>query len=435
MSHINNAHGILRIIQSIASKRESGELEIISSRNHGTLRFSKGKLVDATLGSLSGFQAVNAAVSLHDVEFSFKPLNSTLATASISPNERRVLKTFFGIEVAEPTGSVEPPIGWNTTPQKVVPLAEVDEVDQSDLEETPTLEVSPVVLSEVEEPLLETPFITNETSAESRVQLETPFIAAEPIQEMLMTPGPDPENVNAQESWLRQSDKVGQRRAEFFRRMPVAVIVLLLVSLAAAAAITLITKLKPNRELAAVPSTATQSTTPDSKQSSVPNTQHDVQQAASKAETISVAPQQSPQTVSPAGAARQRDEATHHDVQNLSGEWHVINTVSKTDYRSFQNMQIGFRLNIQQKGKNFTATGEKVSENGRVLPARSRTPIHVTGSIDGDKVVATFIEEGSLRRTNGRFTWRLQNENAALTGTFVAAAANSSGKSAATREQ
>ena len=98
-------------------------------------------------------------------------------------------------------------------------------------------------------------------------------------------------------------------------------------------------------------------------------------------------------------------------------------------------MQIGFRLKIQQRGNDFTATGEKISENGRQLPARSRTPIRVTGSIDGDNVVATFIENGSMRKTNGRFSWRLQNENASLTGTFVTAAANSSGKSAATREQ
>jgi hypothetical protein len=36
------------------------------------------------------------------------------------------------------------------------------------------------------------------------------------------------------------------------------------------------------------------------------------------------------------------------------------------------------------------------------LPAGDRTPIHVTGSIDGDRVVATFVEDGRMRRTNGR---------------------------------
>ena len=61
------------------------------------------------------------------------------------------------------------------------------------------------------------------------------------------------------------------------------------------------------------------------------------------------------------------------------------------------------------------------------LPAASRTPIRVNGSIEGDQVVATFVEEGMPRPTNGRFTWKLDGQSAALSGTFVSAAANSSG--------
>ena len=76
MSDLKNAHGILDVVRSISSNRESGQLEISSSRNRGTLLFSKGKLVSAKLGTLTGFQAVNAAVSLRDVQFSFNPLTS-----------------------------------------------------------------------------------------------------------------------------------------------------------------------------------------------------------------------------------------------------------------------------------------------------------------------------------------------------------------------
>jgi hypothetical protein len=121
-------------------------------------------------------------------------------------------------------------------------------------------------------------------------------------------------------------------------------------------------------------------------------------------------------------------------VRDLSGEWKVINTVQKTAYKSFGNMEISFRLRIEKTGKDFTASGEKVSENGRNLPAASRTPIRVNGSIQGAEVVATFVEDGTTRRTNGRFIWKLQGENGPLSGTFVSAAANSSGKSAATRQ-
>ncbi|HEY6244403.1 MAG TPA: hypothetical protein VIX17_10670 [Pyrinomonadaceae bacterium] len=474
MSHSNNDQGILRVIQSIALNRESGELEIISSRNVGTLRFSKGKLVDATLGMLSGFQAINAAISLRDVQLNFKPLTSAPRPSSIAPNERRVLQSFFGIEAADETDHVvEPPIDWNADPHQVVPLSEVDEVDPSDLQDIP-IEVKPVVLPEVEEALAKPAVVRNEIPAESIIQSETRFVEEEPIPKML-TAQAEPENINGQEFLLPQSHRARRGRAEFLRRMPIAAVVLLLV-IAAVAAITLIPKLSEHRRLASVPSTAAeqpstdpqattpanpgsapntrrpleqapsksqtipvapQGTTPDSNQASVPNTRQPTEQTPSKSQTTPGAQQQTEasQTSPPLVAANRRSAFPKHEVQDLTGDWHVINTVDQTAYRSFQDMQIGFRLKIEQNGKDFRATGEKVSENGRPLPARSRTPIHVTGSIDGDNVVATFVEDGRARRTNGRFAWRLQDENAGLTGTFVTRAAKSSGKSAATREQ
>jgi len=55
--------------------------------------------------------------------------------------------------------------------------------------------------------------------------------------------------------------------------------------------------------------------------------------------------------------------------------------------------------------------------------------------VDGDMVVATFVEDGSVRRTNGRFVWKLQNGRDQLAGTFVSTAANSSGRSALTKQE
>jgi Domain of unknown function (DUF4388) len=437
MSDIQNAHGILHIIQSINSNRESGQLEIRSFGSRGTLLFNKGKLVDATLGSLTGFQAVNAAVSLRNVQFSFDPLTAPPGSGSIARNERIVLKRFFGIETAEMDGTddgVEPPIDWNATPHRVVPLAEGDEVDQNDLQDTPTVEVKPVVSSVLEEPLTETAFVGNETAGQSSVHAEQQFVAAETTPERQTRRKARPQNIINAEGF------------RFPLRLHVAVSLMLLLVLAAAA-IALIPKLKARRELASMaPRAAEQSlavpesTTPDVKKKSLPDSGHKVEQVVSKSQSTAVAQQQSPRVrsggPSSAVAAGQGDESAQRDpnVQDLTGEWKVINTVEQTGYKSFENMQIGFRLIIEQTGKDFTARGEKVSENGRNLPASNRTPIRVTGSVDGDKVVATFIEDGRMRRTNGRFTWRLQNENAALTGTFVSAAANSSGKSAATRQ-
>jgi hypothetical protein len=98
-------------------------------------------------------------------------------------------------------------------------------------------------------------------------------------------------------------------------------------------------------------------------------------------------------------------------------------------------MQVGFNLAINQNGRAFTGKGEKVSENGRSLPGSSRTPILVKGSIDGDKVQATFSEVGTARKSNGRFVWRVDKTGGGLTGTFVSTAARASGKSAATKGQ
>jgi hypothetical protein len=110
-----------------------------------------------------------------------------------------------------------------------------------------------------------------------------------------------------------------------------------------------------------------------------------------------------------------------------------VNTVQTSSYGSFANLQIGFILSINQTGRTFTATGHKVSENGHVLPASSRTPIQLKGVINGDSVEATFSEQGAARNTSGRFVWKI-NGAGGLRGTFASTAARSRGQSAATRE-
>ena len=124
-------------------------------------------------------------------------------------------------------------------------------------------------------------------------------------------------------------------------------------------------------------------------------------------------------------------QPTTSATPNLTGNWNVVNTVDQTSYQAYKNMKVGFTVSINQTGKDFTGKGEKISENGRTLPSTSRTPIEVRGTIDGDKVEATFSESGALRKTNGRFVWRIDKTNGGLTGTFVSTAAGTSGRSAA----
>ena len=122
-------------------------------------------------------------------------------------------------------------------------------------------------------------------------------------------------------------------------------------------------------------------------------------------------------------------------IQILSGEWSLVNTIEKTSYPAYVNLHIGYRVVINQVGKEFTAEGEKVSEDGRNLPSTSRTPIHMTGFVDGDTASATFVEEGAQRNTSGRVVWRVDAGGSRLIGSFVSTAAKSSGPSIAAKER
>ena len=122
-------------------------------------------------------------------------------------------------------------------------------------------------------------------------------------------------------------------------------------------------------------------------------------------------------------------------IQSLSGEWSVVNTIEKTSYPAYINLHIGYHVVINQVGTEFTAEGEKVSEDGRNLPSTSRTPIHMTGFVGGDTASATFVEEGAQRNTSGRVVWRVDAGGSRLIGTFVSTAAKSSGPSIAAKER
>ena len=330
--------GILDVIKSITSNRESGRLEIDASGTPGTLLFNEGKLVHASLGSLKGFPAVNAVVALRDVQFNFDHVVPASHSSAITPSERVVLKRFFGIEVAEmeeAKATVEP--DWNPAPEPVVPLTEVARA----------------------------------------------------------------------------------RRFAFLSQPVIAVSLALLVMLAVGAVV-LRSRMNLRQQTAAVATVVEPETKP------VAEPQPGVKPEAAQSITAS--------SVTPSSVIVAEPAAREAKVQDLTGDWHIINTVQKTAYKSYDNMQVGFRLKINQHGKQFTAKGEKFSENGQTLPAAGRTPIQLTGSIEGDKVVATFVEDGRMRRTNGRFVWRVQNGGDGLAGTFVTTAAKSSGKSAVSRQ-
>ena len=326
--------GILDVIRSLSDQAASGRLQISTGMTDGVLFFDKGKLVDAHVGRLNGFQAINALASVPDASYNFDPAIHPPAQTSITAKERVLLKDFFGIEAVE------------TEPPRDVDVSEVDPSWTDADDEATLVQTNPAV----EEPRFQ-----------HVSDIPTPPQPVEPL-----------------------------RRSTF---RPALFVILFLTALAAFALVYQLRK-------------------PDSTASMVPPVENP-------------SPAEAPQSTAVPDTAA---------VTDLTGNWNVVNTVEQTSYGAYRNMQIGFNVSINQTGNDFTGQGEKISENGRSLPAEGRTPIVVKGTIDGDKVEATFSETGATRKTNGRFVWRIDKTNGGLTGTFVSNAARSSGKSAAKKE-
>ena len=295
---------MLDFISTIAANRDSGRLNVVTDSAEGALLFRDGKLVDARVGSLRGFQAINALASMPGARFSFDRTVVPRVSNSITASERVVLRQFFGIE-------------------------------------------------------------TVETSAYEEVELA-------PVRGF---------------AWRRAL-------------VMAAIVVVLGVSAAVLVFMSHESSVRPT-EVSAVQSRSEEP-------------------APVASASIASAP------VAPAHDAPAAE-------QDLSGKWNVVNTVETTSYQSFKNMKIGFALSLNQNGTKITGEGQKISENGRSLPEGSRTPIQVQGSIDGNRIEATFFEEGTARKSNGRFVWRIDNSGN-LKGIFATTAARSSGKSAARRE-
>ena len=351
--------GILDAIGMLSSQRASGALQISTGLTEGALFFDRGQLVDARLGKLTGFQAINALASVPDASFKFDPAIAPPAQSSITASERMLLKDFFGIETADPEQSHDVDEIWedDSEPAQVVPLASLEPEYVDD---------QPLLSKADDEATLVKPKPT--------VAEPPPPLSHAPVAE----PPPPLSYAPAARSAFRP-----------------ALLLILLAVLAAAAAIAFLYRFRK----------------PDS--------------------TASVAPPV--QTATPADVPQEPRTEAAAAVPNLTGNWKVVNTVEQTSFQAYKNMEIGFNVSINQAGKDFTGKGEKISENGRDLPAAGRTPIEVKGTIDGDKVEATFLESGALRKTNGRFIWRIDKGSGGLTGTFISTAARTRGKSAATK--
>jgi hypothetical protein len=367
-------HEILDVIDILSSLHESGRLQITTGMTEGAIFFDKGELVDARLGKLTGFQAINAVASIPDATFSFDPSAAPPVRSLITPNERRLLKDFFGIGGVQHKLEEPDVIGPDhSAPAQVVPLSEVEDRESSSVVHAQSMPATPHFVDE--EASARPPTFTEADAGDDEVTLV---------------------GSNAPHREYRPAIAYASISKPGFR--PKLLIAVLMI-LCAAVTFSIVYRFRTRNSPA--PATVQTSSAAD-----VPPVTNG---GPAPAEVAAGAP-------------------------NLSGNWKVTNTVEQTSYQAFKNLEVGFDLAINQNGNEFTGRGQKVSENGRSLPATSRTPILVKGSINGDRVEATFSESGALRQTSGRFVWRIDKASGALTGTFVSSAARTSGKSAARKQ-
>jgi cytoskeletal protein RodZ len=113
---------------------------------------------------------------------------------------------------------------------------------------------------------------------------------------------------------------------------------------------------------------------------------------------------------------------------DLSGGWTMTNEVQTSALRTFQGLQLVYELELQHHGVIVSGTGRKISENGRALRGSARTPITLSGTVDGDRVHVTFREQGRRRESGGNFEFQLASDGS-LRGTFESDAAKSRGQS------
>lgn len=125
---------------------------------------------------------------------------------------------------------------------------------------------------------------------------------------------------------------------------------------------------------------------------------------------------------------RRREESAEAD---LSGWWELTNTIQSTNYSAYQGLRLGYRIQLEQDGDRITGRGQKWSESGRPVSAGARSPIVLSGRIDGRRVTLQYTERGARRSTSGSFSFTLSPDGDALRGSFSSTAAAASGGSVA----
>jgi len=126
-------------------------------------------------------------------------------------------------------------------------------------------------------------------------------------------------------------------------------------------------------------------------------------------------------------------DAAEPEPDQIGGRWELTHHVEATSYAPYQDMLLGYEVNLVQEGNRVYGQGRKMSENGVLLPRTQRTPIEVAGRIENGQVVLNFTEIGGSRTSRGTIRWRVAPGDDDVQGRFTSDAADSSGASSGRR--
>ena len=145
-----DTHRLLDAIAAITSRHESGRLQFTASGSRGAFFFLEGKLIAAHMGPLSGFAAVNLAVSMGEGNLNFDSSIQPAASTFTAINERVLLRERFGIETVdlEPVEDPTTEIEGLTLPVLITPQVVLPEDAGRKVEEEKSFELASGIVEE-----------------------------------------------------------------------------------------------------------------------------------------------------------------------------------------------------------------------------------------------------------------------------------------------
>lgn len=128
----------------------------------------------------------------------------------------------------------------------------------------------------------------------------------------------------------------------------------------------------------------------------------------------------------------ERKRATAASHEDVTGSWRLATQVESSKYARYEDLLLGYELELEQDGDRVSGVGRKIVENGTGIYSRGQTPIAISGIADGDRLMLTFIEEGAQRSSRGAFVLR-REQDGTLRGRLTTNAAGSAGSAEARR--